>query len=115
MAVFGTRVPTRTSGILALFVALQAALALTAQPLGAAEIRVLSGGAMEPVLVELVPIFQRTTNHKITTSYAPTAPIIKKRLQNGKTADAVIATPRALPIWLRKGESTRGVNRISHG
>jgi molybdate transport system substrate-binding protein len=108
MAVFGTRLPARASGILALFVALQAALSVTAQPLGAAEIRVLSGSAMEPVLMELVPIFQRTTNHKITISYAPTAPIIKKRLKGGETADVVIATAKGIADLASEGRVEKG-------
>jgi len=80
-----------------------AALALTAsaEPLVAAEIKVLTAGAMRGVLEALLPEFEKTTGHKVTLDNA-TAGTLAKRIAGGEAFDLAIITPAVID------EATRG-------
>ena len=55
----------------------------------AAEIRVLSSNAIKEAYLELVPQFEKATEHKVATTWAPTVEIMK-RMAAGETFDLVI-------------------------
>ena len=55
----------------------------------AAEIKLLSPGAMMSSLKELVPQFEKSSGHKVTVTYAP-ALAIAERVKNGEAADVAI-------------------------
>src|SRR5258706_13593292 len=61
----------------------------------AAEIRVLSAGAVEPGLRAAAAAFQKQSGHTVNIAFN-TAPEIRKRIGAGEAFDAVIAPPDAL-------------------
>jgi molybdate transport system substrate-binding protein len=58
---------------------------------GAAEIKVLSAGAMRSVLEALVPRFQKATGHHVAVAYG-TAGEVERRLKEQEAVDVAIAT-----------------------
>jgi molybdate transport system substrate-binding protein len=71
------------------------ALILLCGPSVAAEIKVLSAGAVEPGLHKAVDQFRQSTGHEVTIQFN-TAPQIVQRMQEGYVADVVIAPPAGL-------------------
>ena len=62
---------------------------------GATEIKVLTAGAFKPVVMALVPEFERQTGHKITVEN-DTAGALVRRIGNGETFDLVVLTPEGM-------------------
>jgi molybdate transport system substrate-binding protein len=60
-------------------------------PAGAAEITVLSAGAIRSVLEALVPRFQKETGHHVVVAYG-TAGEVERRLKEQEAVDVAIAT-----------------------
>jgi len=58
----------------------------------AADIKVMSAGAVEPGLVPLAQAFERETGHRVQVGFA-TAPVLKQRLAAREVADILIAPP----------------------
>ena len=69
-------------------------LALVLPPAGAAELRVLSAGAVEPGLRPALAAFEQTSGHRVQLTFA-TAPQIRGRGKSGGF-DLVIAPPAVL-------------------
>src|ERR1700730_2023241 len=65
--------------------------AMALGPAGAAEIKVLSAGAMRSVLEALVPRFQKETGHPVAVGYG-TAGEVERRLKEQEVVDVAIAT-----------------------
>lgn len=65
------------------------AAALLACSAAAAEIKVLAAGAVKPALQELAPEFERSTQHRLTITYAP-AGTLRMLLAQGAHADIVV-------------------------
>ena len=61
----------------------------------AAEIRVLSGGAIEPGVRPAIAAFERASGHSVALSFA-TAPQIRERVAAGERFDVLIAPPAVL-------------------
>ena len=61
----------------------------------AAEITVLSAGALQPGLMKVIDAFRRETGDEVKVAFA-TAPTIRKRLSSGAIADVLIAPPELL-------------------
>jgi molybdate transport system substrate-binding protein len=76
--------------------------------LNAAEIKVLSGAAVKPVMSELIPPFERSSGHKVTIDYAPTAPVIVNRIEKGEAVDVAIATQQGIASLVKQGRVTGG-------
>lgn len=57
----------------------------------AAEIKVLSGSAVEPAMKELIPSFERRSGHKVTFDYG-TVGGMAQRVQKGEIADVAIVS-----------------------
>jgi len=55
----------------------------------AAEIKLMSSGAMKVALIELIPAFERATNHKITANY-PAPGVIKDRIVANELVDVLV-------------------------
>jgi molybdate transport system substrate-binding protein len=79
----------------------------------AAEITVLSAGAVEPGLSKVIDAFRRETGDNVKVTFA-TAPALRKRLSNGEPADVVIAPPDLLDD-LVKGGKAQAANRNTVG
>lgn len=90
---------------------------LLAPSLYAAELKVLSAGAIEPGLKAAAAAWQRESGDVVRITFA-TAPQLRKRIGGGETADVVIAPPAALEEFARDGKlaSLRsGVGRVGLG
>jgi len=73
----------------------------------AAEITVLSGGAVEPGLNAAAAAFQKATGHAVKITYN-TTPQIRKRVAAGETFDVVIAPPAAVKDFTAAGKVEAG-------
>lgn len=71
------------------------ALLLLCSAAAAAEVKVLSAGAVEPGLHKAVERFKQTTGHEVKIQFN-TAPQIAQRMQEGYVADVIIAPPAGL-------------------
>ena len=69
----------------------------------AAEISVLSAGAIEPGLKAAVAAYQRESGDAVRFAFA-TAPQLRKRIASGESADVVIAPPAVLEEFARDGK-----------
>ena len=81
--------------IAALAALLALALALAPAAAGAAELRVLSAGAVEPGLRPVLAAFEKASGHTVLLTFA-TAPQIRERVGAGLAFDVVIAPPAVL-------------------
>ena len=79
------------------------AVLLLAPPLRAAELSVLSAGAIEPGLKAASAAWQRASGDVVRITFA-TAPQLRKRIGGGEAADVVIAPPTALEEFAREGK-----------
>jgi molybdate transport system substrate-binding protein len=73
----------------------------------AAEIKVLSAIAMQRAVEDLGPKFERATGHKLTVTFATLGAIVK-RLQDGDTADVVIAPQQGIDTLVKDGKAVAG-------
>lgn len=87
-------------------------LAISAGSALAADIYVMSSGAFTEAYKQLVPAFERSTGHKVISSYgasmgnAPDA--IPQRLERGEPADIVILAGPALDKLIADGKAVAG-------
>src|SRR2546422_10318970 len=72
----------------------------------AAEIKVLSAGAVEPGLRAAAAAFQKQSGHGVNITFN-TAPEIRKRIAGGDAFDVGIAPPAALDEVAGKGTADR--------
>jgi molybdate transport system substrate-binding protein len=73
----------------------------------AAEIKVLSSAAFREAYQELVPAFERATEHKVATTWAGTNGIME-RMQRGETTDLVIMSAQGIDQLVRDGRIVAG-------
>jgi len=73
----------------------------------AAELKVLSAIAMQRAVEDLGPKFERATGHKLTVTFATLGAIVK-RLQDGDTADVVIAPQQGIDALVKDGKAEAG-------
>ena len=84
-----------------------AAMILTAGWSHAAEIKVLASAAIRTAYLELLPEFERTTGHKVTTTWAPTAEMAN-RIRAGEAVDLVIMASDRIDELLKSGRIVPG-------
>src|SRR6267143_6629245 len=88
---------------------------LTAGAAMAAEIRVLSAGAVEPGLRAAAGAFKKQTGNDVNITFN-TAPEIRKRIAGGEAFDVVIAPPAALEEFAGKVAADRAnLGRVGLG
>src|SRR4051794_6134353 len=84
----------------------------------AAEVKILTAGAMKAVVLELVPQFEKETGHKAVVDN-DTAGGLAKRIEGGEAFDLAIITPGVLGDLAKKGrvlgESRVNVARVGVG
>jgi molybdate transport system substrate-binding protein len=79
----------------------------------AAEIKVLTAGAFKPVVMELVPEFERETGHTVVVEN-DTAGALTRRITGGEAFDLVVLTPAALEQLAQAGQVVAGsVSRLA--
>ena len=100
---------TMRAGCLGLAAAI-ALCALTAPSADAAEVKILTAGAMKEVVLAVVPQFERETGHKAMV-VNDTAGGLARRVLGGEAFDLAIITPGAIDDLIAKGKVTgRRVN-----
>src|SRR5882757_5774309 len=69
----------------------------------AAEVKILTAGAMKAVVLELVPAFEKETGHKAVVDN-DTAGGLARRIAGGETFDLAIVTPTVIGELATKGK-----------
>lgn len=90
---------------------------LLAGAAGAAEITVISGGAIEPGLKAAAAAFEKASGHTVKITFN-TTPQMRKRVAAGDTFDVVIAPPAAVKEFAAAGKVDAGgvdVGRVGSG
>lgn len=83
----------------------------------AAELTVMSGGAVEPGIKAAAAAFERQTRHKVNITFQ-TTPQMLKRVAAGDTFDVVIAPPNAIKQFAEAGRVDAGgvdIGRVGSG
>ena len=83
----------------------------------AAELRVLSAGAIEPGLKAAVGAFEKQTGHAVKITFN-TAPELRKRMESNPAFDVVIAPPAVIGDFAAAGklaETRANVGRVGMG
>ena len=70
----------------------------------AADVTVLSGGAVEPGLHAAVAQFEKSTGHHVKITFN-TAPQIQTRIEGGDRFDVLVAPPAAMDAFVKSGGS----------
>ncbi len=96
---------TRTMGFRALLLAV--VLSLWAGRGEAAELEVLSAGAMRSIVTELAAAFEKETGNPVKLTFG-TVGAIKAKLADGAPADVVIMTDEAMKEMARQGAVVEG-------
>jgi molybdate transport system substrate-binding protein len=73
----------------------------------AAEIKVLASNAIKEAYLELVPQFEKSSEHKVVTTWAGTVDIMK-RMAAGETFDLVIMAGASLDELVKRGNIVPG-------
>jgi molybdate transport system substrate-binding protein len=73
----------------------------------AAEVKILTAGAMKEVVLAVVPQFERETGHKAVV-VNDTAGGLSKRILGGETFDLAVITPGVIDDLIAKGKITGG-------
>jgi molybdate transport system substrate-binding protein len=82
---------------------LAAILAMLSGEAAAAEIKLLTAGAFEQVVKDLVPSFERQSGHKVTIERG-TAGELKARIERGDAFDVAVITPAVLDALAKAGK-----------
>ena len=93
--------------VFGLILGLVSAALLSAVPVCAAEIKVLTAGAMRGLVVELLPEFEKGTGHKVSVDNA-TVGVLAKRIEGGEGFDVAILTPTAIDDLSQNGKIVSG-------
>ena len=72
-------------------------------PVGAADIKVLTAGAMKSVVLALAPGFEQQTGHRLTIDQGTTGALLK-RIGDGEPFDLAIITPAVIDELARQGK-----------
>ena len=92
--------------------------AMFATTVRAAEVKLLSAGAVEPGVHKVIDAFRAATGHEVRVLFN-TAPAIRKRMAANEAFDLVIAPPAAMDEFLKDGkvvaDSRAGLGRVGAG
>ena len=109
---------TGTGAVERFLIVASAVLTFFAPAAYAAEIKVLSAGAVEPGLVTLAEMFRRDTGHRVDITFA-TAPALRRKVTAGESADILIAPPAVIEDLVKAGKVLAGgravVGRVGVG
>ena len=83
-----------------------ASLFLSAQAV-AADIGVLATGATKEIILELIPQFEKSSGHKVVTTWTGTAGI-RKRIGDGEVYDLIIVGAPVIDAFIQQGKVVSG-------
>jgi molybdate transport system substrate-binding protein len=78
-----------------------------AGPVAAAEVRVLSAGAVKPVVPGLIDTFQKETGHTVTITF-DTAGGVKRKVEAGEKGDVLISTDTVVDALVKSNHVVAG-------
>src|SRR6266849_2727558 len=84
-----------------------ASLLMSVAMADAAEIKVIASGGLKAAYLELVPGFERLSEHKVATTWAGSVDIMK-RMQAGETFDLVIMPGASIDQLIKLGKVVAG-------
>ncbi len=90
-------------GIAAAFAAILTPAAMA----GAAEIKVIASNAVKEAYVDLVPVFEKASGHKVTTIWGGTVDITR-RVAGGEAVDLVIIPASGIDDLIKQGRLAAG-------
>jgi molybdate transport system substrate-binding protein len=73
----------------------------------AAEIKIFSSGALNGLMADLAPQFERATGHKLAFQFGAAA-VLKQRIDAGETPDVAILTPALIDDLAKQGKIVSG-------
>jgi molybdate transport system substrate-binding protein len=79
-----------------------ALLTMSSVAASAAQINVLSAGAIEPGILAAAAAFNKQSGHQVKVTFA-TAPALRKRVGGGEAGDVVIAPPAVIDEFAKAG------------
>jgi len=82
-------------------------LSVTAPPAGAAEVKVLTAGAFNKVVLALVPNYERQTGNHVAVDNGTTGQL-KSRIDGGEAFDVVVITPAVVDDMIAGGKVAAG-------
>lgn len=74
----------------------------------AADIRLLAGSALEPVMQVLIPRFEQSTGHRVSADLDGAIGQMTRRIEAGEAADLVIVSGEQIDALERQGKVVRG-------
>jgi molybdate transport system substrate-binding protein len=86
-------------------------LIATGTSANAAEIKLLNATAMQQLMENLGPKFEKATGHKLTITIASLGPALK-RVQDGETYDVVILPQRGIESLIKDGKAVASTTTI---
>jgi molybdate transport system substrate-binding protein len=90
-------------------IALAGLAMLAGNAAGAAEIKVISSVGVKAVLDELVPQFERASQHKVKVTFGTAVPL-KRQIDAGESFDVVILTPALVEDLAKQGKVAAGTS-----
>ena len=79
------------------------AIALSSAPATAAEISALASNAFKTSFPELTPLFEKTTEHRLTVTFGSTDPL-KVRIEKGEQVDLALIGDAAIDGLIKQGK-----------
>ena len=79
------------------------AIALSAVPATAAEVTVLVSNAFKTSFPELIPLFEKTTEHRLKVAFGSTDPL-KVRIEKGEAVDLALIGEGAIDDLIKQGK-----------
>src|ERR1700692_3411485 len=73
----------------------------------AEQIKILSGGALKSLMVEVVPLFERANGSKVEIRFALTS-VLKKEIEDGAAFDIALLPRPELDALAEAGKNTAG-------
>ena len=71
------------------------------------QIKILSGGAMKSLMVEVMPLFERTNGAKVEIKFALTS-VLKKEIEDGAAFDIALLPRPELDALVEAGKIAAG-------
>ena len=96
-----------TSFVSALTKSVAAAMVIGTATAHAAEIKVIASAAVKDVVLDLIPAFERSSGHKVTTIWAGTE-AITKRIGGGEVVDIVLIAAPNIDKLISEGRLVAG-------
>src|SRR4051794_7078695 len=86
-------------------------VSIAAQQASAADIKILSPGATEGAFGELLPLFEKSSGHKVTIEYGPVGQQAN-RVRKGEAVDVVILSEPETQALLKDGKTVAGTPAV---